>query len=307
MSTRGRSLVGVLLLAMLFAGGLGLLHTGIYGLTLFAVFPLIIGALASWIFRAKTSREALKIGAYSVAVASLLLLAIGAEGAICIVMVLPLATPLGALGGWLAYRSEIFDTGHARWGRDDALADARHLHLRHSCAATRIRGAKRNHNSCSSRTGLETRGSIPRHARAARVVLPRRGGVSAKSPHRRRWCWLHPILRLLHRIVCRTDRGLERAEPAAIPRHTQSPPPMREWSPYARLSPRHLHGYLISKQGQFKLTRLAGNRTLLEGTSWYQHGLWPAEYWRWWSDAIIHRIHMRVLNHIRMLSEQDAQ
>jgi hypothetical protein len=42
----------------------------------------------------------------------------------------------------------------------------------------------------------------------------------------------------------------------------------------------------------------------LEGTTWYRHGLWPAEYWRWWSDAIIHRIHLRVLRHVRMLAEQ---
>lgn len=86
-------------------------------------------------------------------------------------------------------------------------------------------------------------------------------------------------------------------------RVTENPAPMQEWSPYAQMLPEHLHGYMISKQGQFRLTRLAENRTLLEGTTWYQHGLWPAEYWRWWSDAVIHRIHLRVLNHIRELAE----
>jgi hypothetical protein len=58
-----------------------------------------------------------------------------------------------------------------------------------------------------------------------------------------------------------------------------------------------------SKEGQFRLTRLSNNQTLLEGTTWYQHGLWPSTWWRWWSDAIIHRIHLRVLNHIRSLAE----
>lgn len=96
-------------------------------------------------------------------------------------------------------------------------------------------------------------------------------------------------------------------EPALLRfRVSESPAPMRELSPYGQILTRHLHGYLISKEGQFQLTPLPGNRTLLEGTSWYQHGLWPAEYWRWWSDAIIHRIHMRVLDHIRMLSEQEV-
>jgi uncharacterized protein YndB with AHSA1/START domain len=87
-------------------------------------------------------------------------------------------------------------------------------------------------------------------------------------------------------------------------RVTENPAPMHEWSPYSEVMPRHLHGYLVSEHGQFRLTPLPDNRTLLEGTTWYRHGLWPAEYWRWWSDAIIHRIHLRVLNHIRMLAEQ---
>jgi hypothetical protein len=77
---------------------------------------------------------------------------------------------------------------------------------------------------------------------------------------------------------------------------------MREWSPY-HIQPKHLDGYMVSKQGEFRLTPLANDRTLVEATTWYSHGLWPAEYWRWWSDAIIHRIHLRVLNHIRELAE----
>jgi hypothetical protein len=86
-------------------------------------------------------------------------------------------------------------------------------------------------------------------------------------------------------------------------RVTENPAPMHEWSPYARVLPKHLHGYLVSKQGQFRLTATRDGGTVLEGTTWYQHGLWPAEYWRFWSDAIIHRIHLRVLNHIKRLSE----
>jgi hypothetical protein len=89
-------------------------------------------------------------------------------------------------------------------------------------------------------------------------------------------------------------------------RVTQNPAPLNEWSPYASVLPKHLHGYFISKKGQFRLTALPGGRTLLEGTTWYQHGLWPGEYWRWWSDAIIHRIHLRVLNHVKMLAEQEV-
>ena len=90
-------------------------------------------------------------------------------------------------------------------------------------------------------------------------------------------------------------------------RVTENPAPMEEWSPYSKVTPRHLHGYLVSEKGQFELISLGKNRTLLKGTTWYRHGLSPAHYWRLWSDAIIHRIHMRVLNHIRTLSEDSTK
>jgi hypothetical protein len=84
---------------------------------------------------------------------------------------------------------------------------------------------------------------------------------------------------------------------------TENPMPMQEWNPFREIQPRHLHGYFQSCGGQFQLTPLPGNRTLLEGTTWYYHHLWPASYWQLWSDEIIHRIHLRVLNHVKKLSE----
>ena len=79
---------------------------------------------------------------------------------------------------------------------------------------------------------------------------------------------------------------------------------MSELTPYTEIHPPHLEGFLVSRQGQFLLTPLAGGRTLLEGTTWYQHNMWPAGYWKMWSDVIIHRIHGRVLKHIKRLAEQ---
>jgi hypothetical protein len=85
---------------------------------------------------------------------------------------------------------------------------------------------------------------------------------------------------------------------------TENPPPMQEWSIYADVHPPHLEGFMVSRRGQFKLTPLDGGRTHLEGTTWYQHGLWPERYWRLFSDYIIHRIHRRVLGHIKKTAEQ---
>jgi hypothetical protein len=81
------------------------------------------------------------------------------------------------------------------------------------------------------------------------------------------------------------------------------PEPMEELSPYPHIKPPHLHGYLQSHEGELRLTPLPGNKTLLEGTTWYTDRIWPARYWQFWSDLMIHHIHLRVLNHIKTLSE----
>jgi hypothetical protein len=84
---------------------------------------------------------------------------------------------------------------------------------------------------------------------------------------------------------------------------TQQPPLMRELSPY-EIHPPHLEmQFLRCREGQFVLDRLPGGRTRLEGTSWYEIQLWPAAYWRIWTDRIAHRIHLRVLDRVKMLAE----
>jgi hypothetical protein len=85
-------------------------------------------------------------------------------------------------------------------------------------------------------------------------------------------------------------------------RVTEQPEPMREWSPY-HIHPPHLNHYLQSRRGEFLLERLPDGRTRLVGTTWYSNRMWPAAYWSLWSDYIIHRIHGRVLNHIKKLAE----
>ncbi|MEL6867022.1 MAG: hypothetical protein AAFP19_21540 [Bacteroidota bacterium] len=85
----------------------------------------------------------------------------------------------------------------------------------------------------------------------------------------------------------------------------EQPIPMTELSFYQELTPPHLHGYFVSKKGQFKLVSLANGQTHLEGTTWYTHSIRPFAYWRIWTDHIIHAIHQRVLDHIKKVSEQE--
>jgi len=86
---------------------------------------------------------------------------------------------------------------------------------------------------------------------------------------------------------------------------TEQPDPMHEWSPYEEVYAPHLDDTMLSQKGQFELIRTDAG-TLLRGTTWYTLDLAPGAYWRLWSDFVVHRIHMRVLKHVKQLSEDAA-
>ena len=88
-------------------------------------------------------------------------------------------------------------------------------------------------------------------------------------------------------------------------RVTEQPAPMEELSPF-HIHPPHLDNFLVSRRGEFRLDRRPDGRTRLEGTTWYTNRMWPADYRGAWSDAIIHRIHRRVLEHVRDTAEGRA-
>jgi hypothetical protein len=283
------------------SGGVLLEDTGLYGYTLFIVIPMAVGAIASSCCRAKDGRAA-AVGALAVVVASCSLLLFAQEGVICLVMALPVTAPMGALGGYMA-------------GRDGSRIGSRGMAAMLLIPAGTMGWDLKVHPPLFTvRTSIEiaatpekvwehvvTFSDLPAPREwyfQAGLAYPIRARIEGSGPGAVRYCdfstgpFVEPIKvwdapRLLRFCV------------------TENPAPMREWSPYGDVMPKHLHGYLVSRQGEFRLTALANGRTLLEGTTWYQHGLWPAQYWRWWSDAIIHRIHLRVLEHIRTLAQRE--
>jgi hypothetical protein len=288
MSTSARHFFGLLLLIVLIGAGFALLHGGVYGFTIFVLFPLLLGGLASWVFRPATGARAAGLGAFTVMAGLCSLLVVGWEGLICIAMALPLALPLGALGGWLVYRVSsvklatpsvatllLVSPASVIW---DANAPPPVFEVRSTIEISAPPEKAWKHVVSFSELP-EPQESYFR----AGLAYPKRARIHGSGPGAIRYCefstgpFVEPI------EVWNEQRMLRF-------RVAENPAPMHEWSPYAQVLPKHLDGYMASKQGQFLLTPLANNRTLLEGTTWYQHGLWPAEYWRLWSDAIIHRI-----------------
>lgn len=306
MNTTARGIIGFLVFALLAMGGVLLTRRGIYGLTIFVLLPAIVGGLATWIFRPATGGRAASSGALTVLVALCALLGLGFEGVICLLMASPLALPLGALGGWLVYRAQS-SSAAARGGIAMLLL---------------LPPAGLTWDTHAQPPVFEVRTAITIAASPEQVW--QRVVTFSELPEPREWYFRAGLAYPKRARIVGSGAGATRycefstgpvVEPIEVwdqPRLlrfrvTENPAPMREWSPYADVVPKHLHGYLVSRQGQFRLTRLPANHTLLEGTSWYQHGLWPAEYWRWWSDAIIHRVHWRVFNQIKTLAEADAR
>ena len=290
----------VFLLALAFL----LPQSGLYGLSLFAFVPIAVGGLGAVVVGAKTEKSATLAGALSGFLGSLFFLAIGVEGLICVVMVLPLVLPLGAIGGWLAYemREKKRTVTHSRF-----LMLALPLSLAWDLNAPNPLFEVRSTMEINASPEVVWKNVVSfsdlpdpdEWYFKTGIAYPIRARIEGSGPAAIRYCefstgdFVEPI---------------EVWEEPTLLRFavTRNAPPMQEWSPYGQVRPRHLHGYLVSEKGQFRLTRLANNRTLLEGTTWYRHGLLPAQYWRLWSDAVIHRIHVRVLNHIKTLSEAES-
>ncbi|MDP6740772.1 MAG: hypothetical protein QF404_12260, partial [Planctomycetota bacterium] len=87
----------------------------------------------------------------------------------------------------------------------------------------------------------------------------------------------------------------------------EQPDPMQEWSFYAHVNAPHLDESFHSVRGEFRLAALPHGRTRLEGSTWYVVDMGPAHYWKLWGDGIVHRIHERVLRHIKNLSEAGSR
>jgi hypothetical protein len=301
MSAPQRGLIVMLFLSLLTAAVV-MQRAGILGWTLFVLVPTAFGGLAVAVFRPRTGAGAVGVGALANVLGACALLVVGMEGMGCVAMCLPLVVPLGALGGALVYM--------LRNRQSETRSSAMFLLLLPAALTFDMKAPPQAFKVHSEVVVAASPEQVWKHVVTfsdlpeprewyfhTGLAYPKRARIEGSGPGAIRYCEFS------------TGPFVEPIEVWDEPRRlafrvTENPAPMHEWSPYAEVLPKHLHGYLISKQGEFRLTPLPDGHTLLEGTTWYQHGLWPGEYWRWWSDAIIHRIHVRVLNHVKMLAER---
>ncbi len=275
-----------------------------YGFSLFLGAPFAMGTLTAFLFNRQysaTLRETIQVTIYMfISVAGVLFL-LAFEGAMCIAMAIPLGLLIGLFGAAVG-------RAIALWGQRTLPPAISAILLFPVCAL------------------LE-----PPH-RTGRVLHEVQSSVVIDAPPERVWPHViafqpiaeptDPVFRL--GIAYPQYARIEGAGVGAV-RYCvfstgpfvepitdwepgkrlgfdvkSSPAPLGELSLYKDVSPPHLHGYLRSRRGEFRLVALPGGHTRLEGSTWYEIEMAPEPYWRLWSDFLIHRIHDRVLDHIKV-------
>lgn len=278
-----------------------------YGAALFLGTPFIVGAVTAWLFNRRypaSGKETQHIVLMTMACVGGVTLVTAAEGALCLFMAAPLALGLGAMGASLGRSLALFDEEPVRNVIIGliALPAAATMDAREPASELR-----------EVRTAIEVNApadvvwrnviAFPPLAEPndwvfrAGISYPMRAEIRGEGVGAIRYCvfstgsFVEPITRW--------EPGKRLSFDV-----TSQPRPMQEWSPYADITPPHLDGYFQSRRGEFRLVALPNGRTRLEGSTWYEMKLQPALYWSLFGDALVHRIHGRVLDHIRMNAER---
>jgi len=293
---------------------MGTLVIGAYGWGLFVALPFCLGMFSVLLYSYHEPREwfdCLAVALLPVALVGAALFLVAIEGIICLLMAAPFAVALAALGGALGYAIQ---ARHWRPKQSPAMFSILILLVPASFGAEHA--AALRPPLYEVHTAIEVNAppdkvwsqvvafaEIPPPKELlfrAGIAYPIRAEISGHGVGAVRHC------------VFSTGPFVEPIEVWDEPHLlkfgvTANPAPLNELTPYGHIDAPHLHGYFVSEQGQFSLIALPGGRTRLEGTTWYHNAMWPASYWHLWSDYIIHRIHLRVLQHIRAEAETGSR
>lgn len=284
---------------------LGVYFKRSYSFGLFLSTPFTAGWVSAHVFNAGHPRgggETVRIALLSTVLAGAVLLVFAAEGAFCLALAFPLAAvvavPGALLGRAVALRGEE-TTGGAGFGAFVAPL----------LVLTSPRLPAPSYEVVSTVEVAATPEQVWRHVVAfpelpppsewifrIGVAAPRRARIEGSGVGAVRYCDF--TTGSFEEPITQWDEG--RLLAFDIVRQA---PPMKEWSPYRDIHPPHLDGYFRATHGEFRLVALPGGRTRLEGRTRYQVEMFPQGYWAVAAERIVSAIHLRVLRHIKRLSE----
>jgi len=295
----GSGLVAILL-------GVELIRT--YGLAMFLGAPFLIGLVTGYVGNAWGNRGAPKTAGlvtFAVALTGGALLMFALEGAGCLLMSVPIALPVAYIGGMvgrsIAERQNP-QTGWAGMAIVLVLMPAGALGDRTRVPDVRVVTTVVEIEADPSRVwrsviAFEPITTPPSWEFRLGLAYPVRARIEGTGPGATRYCefstgsFVEPITAW--------DAPSRLAFDVA-----SQPPPLQEWSPYSRVYAPHLEGFFTTTHGEFRLVALPGGRTRLEGRTWYSLRMAPAIYWNPLADMILHRIHLRVLDHVKATAER---
>jgi uncharacterized membrane protein YhaH (DUF805 family) len=286
--------------------GVSVYGLGLYGASLFFLTPFAMGAVSAYLFnrpRPQPIARTLPVALASTVIAGGALMLFALEGIVCLVMAFPIAAVVSLLGALV--------------GR--AIAVQTSTPLSHTAAMVLV---------LPGLAGVEAKVEVrPVHEVATVIeidappeaVWPNVIGFSELDPPAE-WVFQTGVaypqrariegegVGAVRRCEFSTGAFVEPITAWEPPRRlafdvASQPDAMKEWSPFRHVHPPHLDGSLRSQRGEFRLVPLPGGRTRLEGSTWYELSMYPAPYWRFWTDELLHAIHTRVLRHIKRLSE----
>jgi hypothetical protein len=311
---KSKSIIVLLTVAIVFAIGFTSIYFfGDYGWTVFVFLPFLIGFLPSYLASKRlelSKRDCYSLSFITLLVSVIALLICAIEGAICIVMALPILMLIIWVSAYIGY---VINNRKSRLNRIHATI----ILAFYSLSFLSFDYINEPDGLFSVKTqvlinapiekvwdNVVTFDTIPEPKELlfkTGIAYPQNATIRGVGVGAKRYCnfttgsFVEPITtwdkpHLLQFSV------------------TSQPPAMKEWNPFWDIHPPHLNGYFKSYKGQFRLKRTANNVTLLEGTTWYKVDIYPQFYWKIWANAIIHKIHLRVLEHIKTESEkQNAQ
>jgi len=279
-----------------------------YGTSLFIGTPFVIGAVTAFLFNRRypaSVRETLQVVAMTIFCVAGIAVMVAAEGALCLAMAAGLALVLAAMGAVLGRRVAL---------HDHRLTSGSMLAL----LALPLSATLDAHRALPTTNVREVRSSIVINATPdvvwnnviafppldeptefvfrVGIAYPKHAEIRGTGVGAVRYCvfstgaFVEPITRWEpgHRLSFNVD---------------SSPPPLKEWSPFANVTPPHIDGYFKSRRGEFRVIALPNGQTRLEGSTWYEMRLYPEGYWSLFGDNLISRIHGQVLRHIKREAE----
>lgn len=265
-----------------------------YGLSVFVLVPFLLGLIATYLFNAKGIRslkESNWVAFIALGILSGSVILFSLEGLICVAMALPLAIPIVFLGAVLGRKIATNRVSYLQGGLPILILFPAFL---------AFDSISPQSSTFSVTTSVEISANIntvwnnviefdeieqdPDWFFKMGIAYPIRATIEGQGVGAIRYCefstgpFVEPITVWNEPVHLAFDV-------------VDQPASLQELSIYENVNAPHVHDFFNSTNGEFRLTFISENETLLEGTTWYTLEIYPHFYWRPISEWLVEKIH----------------